>query len=244
MDFSPSQTSLDPLLTCWSAEAEAVAGEAYSARGVSQKRPVAASSMRWEIILRCICWAVRKKPELLLALSSSAYVCSQKYCGWPVRKVTGEITRNTLETCKLVLSLSKCLIPQLLNKHRHNPLFEVLAPTCYVISCSGRPNPSVPLLHIWRCLYWLWFKTAYHPSSLACCRFHIAAMAIQGFYLCFRSYSPFPLNTWEHLPEITSRSCSTWEEASQKRLVWWGVTDTRHEHSVRQDCKECAPFLL
>lgn len=41
-----------------------------------------------------------------------------------VRKVTGEVTRNTFEICKLVLSLSKCLIPQLLNKHRHQQLFD------------------------------------------------------------------------------------------------------------------------
>jgi len=58
-------------------------------------------------------------------------------------------------------------------------------------------------------------------------------MAVLEVYLCFRSITPFPLNIWERLPEITSRSCSSWEEAYQKRVVWWGVTDPQ----TRAQCK-------
>lgn len=42
----------------------------------------------------------------------------------PVRKVTVEVTRNTFEPSKIVLSLSKFLIPQLLNKHTCKQLLD------------------------------------------------------------------------------------------------------------------------
>lgn len=50
------------------------------------------------------------------------------------------------------------------------------------------------------------------------------------------SWLLFPLNVWQHLPEITSSSCSSWEEESQKRLVWRGVTVHQMQHRITQDC--------
>lgn len=50
---------------------------------------------------------------------------------------------------------------------------------------------------------------------------------------------------WEHLPEITSRSCSNWEEESGKRLVWWEVSDCQTWAQCKQGLslrKNMLPF--
>lgn len=62
-------------------------------------------------------------------------------------------------------------------------------------------------------------------------------MAIMRVYLGFKSVSLFPLNIWEHLPGITSSSCSSWEELSQRRLMWWEVT-------YHQTWAQCHPGLF
>lgn len=62
-------------------------------------------------------------------------------------------------------------------------------------------------------------------------------MAIMRVYLGFKSVSLFPLNIWEHLPGITSSSCSSWEELSQRRLMWREVT-------YHQTWAQCHPGLF